>query len=263
MAKIQKVNPVLIEENFEEEETVYKMLAGYTDEDGVIHKDFTLREINGKDEEALHSSNKKANGAAIVSLLLERCVTSIGNFTRKDVGTEKWREIIKSLYVGDQDYMLLKLREVSVGSEFEIKHECPECGAELITYVAVDELEIEPFKGEYFTKFTLPKGFRDKNGELHREGTIRPATGLDREILTPVAKKNVAVGTSMMLTRLCTFDGDIPITQDTMAELTIKDRNYLQELMKENLFGVNTEIEIHCDECGDIFKATFNPQNFI
>ena len=262
MAKIQKVNPV-VEKDFEEEEIVYKMLAGYKDKDGVIHTDFTLREMNGKDEEALFSSSNKANGAKIVSLLLERCVTSIGNITRKEVGTEKWREIIKSLYVGDQDYMILKLREISVGKEIEVKHACPNCEAELITYISIDELDIEPFKGDYYVKFTLPKGFRDKDGELHKEGTIRLATGLDREILTPVAKKNVAIGTSMMLTRLCTFDGDIPITQDTMAELTIKDRNYLQEIMKENLFGVNTEIELQCEECGDIFKATFNPQNFI
>ena len=261
MAKIQKVAPI-VEEPFEDE-VVYQMLAGYTDSDGVTHKDFTLREINGKDEEALQSSSSRANGAKVVSLLLERCITSIGNITRKEVGTEKWREIIKSLYIGDQDYMLLKLREASLGDEFEVKHECPHCKADLTTYVTIDELEIEPFKGDAYTKFTLPKGFRDKNGDLHKNGTIRPATGLDREILTPVAKKNVAVGTSMMLTRLCTFDGDVPITQDTMAELSIKDRNYLQGVMKDNLFGINTEIEITCDECGDIFRATFNPQNFI
>ena len=34
----------------EEESQVFEMLAGYKDKDGVTHKEFTLREITGKDE---------------------------------------------------------------------------------------------------------------------------------------------------------------------------------------------------------------------
>ena len=53
----------------DEESTVYTMLAGYKDSDGVTHKEFTLREITGKDEEAIHKSDVKNNGSKIVSTL--------------------------------------------------------------------------------------------------------------------------------------------------------------------------------------------------
>lgn len=246
-----------------EDEKVYKMLAGYIDDEGIKHETFTLRELNGKDEEAIYSSTHKQNGAKITSLILERCVTSIGNITRKEVGLEKWREIIHSLYVGDQDYMFIKLREMSIGEEFEVKHKCPACGTDLTTYISIEELEIEPFKGEYTHPFELPRGYKDRDGELHTKGTMRLATALDREILNPVAKKNIAKGTSMMLTRLCEFDSGITVTQDMMGSLTVRDRNYLQKIMNENMFGVNTETNIDCTECGESFKATLNPTNFI
>ena len=85
----------------------------------------------------------KQNGSKLVSTLLERCVLSIGSLTRKDVGTEEWRDIIRGLYVGDQDYMLIKLRELSMGGELEVNHTCPNCKENLKTYLDVSELETD------------------------------------------------------------------------------------------------------------------------
>lgn len=250
----------------DDETVVFEMLAGYKDSDGVTHKEFTLREITGKDEEAIHKSDVKNNGAKVISTLLTRCVTSIGTLTPKSVGGRaNWEQIIKSLYVGDQDYIMIQLRKLSIGEEIEVNHVCPnkECKAKLHTTLNVDELEVIPFSGERVLEFELPRGYKDKKGVVHKTGTMRLPTGLDREVLTPLAKTNLAKAETVMLTRLCKFDDGAYVDDDVMSSLSIRDREYLQKLLQEHYFGVRLETEVVCDSCGESFVGTFNASNFI
>ncbi len=248
--------------NEEGETEPLEMLAGYEDENGVLHKTFTLREMTGRDEEAISRPEIMQNSGKVISILLERCVTSIGTLTRKEVGGEKWKEIIRSLYVGDQDYMLLKLRAMSIGGEIEVTHTCPVCKESLKTFLDLSELEIIPFKGERVIPFELYRGYTDKKGEIHKTGVIRLPNGLDREIMIPLAKKNIAQANTLMLTRLCKFD-DFPVTEDVMRDLTVKDREYLQNLLNDNLFGVDLEVNVTCTNCGEEFKGRLDSLNFI
>ena len=249
----------------EDDSPVFEMLAGYKDKDGVTHKEFTLREMTGKDEEAIHKSDVKNNGSKVVTVLLSRCVTSIGTLTPKSVGKQKWEDIIRSLYVGDQDYMLLQLRKISIGEEVELNHVCPnkECKAKLHTTLTLDELEVTPFQGEREIEFELPRGYKDKKGVKHTTGTMRLPTGLDREVLTPLAKTNLAKAETVMLTRLCKFDDGAYVDDDVMSSLSIRDREYLQKLLQKHHFGVKLETEVTCDSCGETFIGSFNASNFI
>ena len=252
-----------IEVNEDGESERFNLLAGYIDKEGNLHTTFTLLEMTGRDEEAISKSDVKQNGAKLIAILLERCVLSIGTLTRKSVGGEEWKEIIKKLLVGDQDYMLIKLRELSMGGEIEVTHTCPYCKESLKTMLDVSELETVPFKGQREIPFSLPKGYRDRKGVLHRDGTLRLPTGQDREILTPLARKNVAQASTLMLTRLCKFEEGLPVTEDVMRDLTVRDREYLQKLLHENLFGINLEIDVTCTSCGEEFKGNLNATNFI
>lgn len=252
-----------IEVNEDGETERFNMLAGYIDKDGNLHNTFTLREMTGRDEEAISKSELKQNGAKLIATLLERCVLSIGTLTRKSVGIEEWKDVIRGLLVGDQDYMLIKLRELSMGGEIDVTHTCPYCKESLKTLLDVSELETIPFKGQRVVPFSLPKGYRDKKGVLHKEGTLRLPTGQDREILTPIARKNVAQASTLMLTRLCKFEDGLYVTEDVMRDLTVRDREYLQKVLQENLFGINLEIDVTCTACGEDFKGNLNTTNFI
>lgn len=250
----------------DEESPVFTMLAGYKDPDGVTHKEFTLREMTGKDEEAIHKADVKGNASKIVTILLTRCVTSIGTLTPKSVGgRQKWEEIIKSLYVGDQDYMFVQLRKLSIGEDIEVNHVCPnrECKAKLHTVLSVDELEIIPFHDVRQIEFSLPRGHKDRKGVVHKDGTMRLPTGLDREVLTPLAKSNLAKAETVMLTRLCKFNDGAYVDDDVMSSLSIRDREYLQKLLREHLFGLKLETEVTCDCCGETFVGSLNASNFI
>lgn len=238
------------------------LLAGYVDKDGTLHSTFTYREMTGKDEEAINKADVRANGGKLANVLVERCVSEIGGITKKDVGTVEWGRIIRSMFGGDIDYMAFKIRELSKGNEIEFIHRCPYCGAKLTTIVETNELKVEDFKGAYEIPFTLPRGYRDKKGEIHKEGVMRLTTGLDREVIFPMLKKNTTTGITMLLTRVLTFNDKALITTDSIADMSVRDRDYLENLIKENAFGVDNKFDATCSECGEVIEGAMGQSNF-
>jgi len=257
------VNEDYIMEN--EESEVHNLLAGYKDEEGVIHTEFEIREMTGVEEEVISKPEIKSNGGKVINTLLERCCTRIGSYTRKEVGNIKWKNIIQNLISGDQDYILLQIRKQSIGEELELTHQCPnpECKAKLETKVALDELEIVHFKGDYEIHFELPKGYKDRQGNIHRSGVLHLPKGLDREILDPMARKNLGQANTLMLTRCIKSLGTIQVTNEIMRKLSIKDRDYLFTLLKDNMCGVQPKVKVECVSCLTEFEGSLNATNFI
>lgn len=258
MAIKKKINNEQLGETFD-------FVRGYTDKEGTLHSDFELREMNGSDEEAISKAEIKSNGAKIARTLLERCCIRIGSLYKDEIKPQAWREIIQELSVGDQDIMLLRLREISLGEEIETQYECPDrnCKAKIDTIITVDELEIIPYGGQDLIEFELPKGIKDKDGNLIKTGKLRLPNGLDREVLDGVIRKNQGLANTMMLTRCIVELDGAKVHDDFVRNLSMKDRNYLNEVIKENSYGVNTTVEVTCPNCGETFKASLNAVNFI
>jgi hypothetical protein len=87
------------------------------------------------------------------------------------------------------------------------------------------------FKTE--VEFTLPKGYRDSAGVLHRRGVMRLATAGD-EILAqgdPRVQRNEAYFGVIVLTRVITQLGDLQaVDTRTVENLYTADFNHLQNL---------------------------------
>jgi hypothetical protein len=81
--------------------------------------------------------------------------------------------------------------------------------------------------------FTLPKGYLDSDGVLHREGVMRLATAAD-EILPlkdPRVQQNPAYLTVIVLARVVLRLGSVPDVNTKVVEgLFASDLNYLQNL---------------------------------
>ena len=238
------------------------LLAGYVDKDGVLHTTFTYREMNGKDEEAISKADVRQNGAKMVNVLVERCVTQIGTLTKKECGA-KWGTVVRELLGGDLDYMAFKIRELSKGKEVEFIHKCPNCGTKLTTIVSTDEFQIKPYMGQSAIDFSLVRGYKDGRGELHKDGIIRLPNGFDREIVTPLFKKNPSTAMTMMLTRLMAFNDGALVTQNLVNEMTLRDREILEKIIKGNTFGIDTNIEIVCSSCGQDISGEVGQSNFL
>ncbi|MBD3922436.1 phage tail assembly protein [Paenibacillus sp. PR3] len=112
------------------------------------------------------------------------------------------------------------------------------------------------FMTEY--EFTLPRGYVDKHGNLHKHGTMRLATAAD-EILPlrdPRVQQNAAYLTIILLSRVITKLGDLPVINPGVIEgLFSSDLAYLQQLYARINEGEGSDIDAECPQCEHRFKA--------
>jgi hypothetical protein len=111
-------------------------------------------------------------------------------------------------------------------------------------------------KTEY--AFTLPRGFVDAHGAVHRDGTMRLATARDEiEPLRDAAvRQNEAYLTVLLLARVVTRIGDVTdVTPDMIERLYAADFDHLQRLYER--LNTNGEVvgSITCPECAHEFEV--------
>jgi len=90
------------------------------------------------------------------------------------------------------------------------------------------------FQVEY--PFTLPTGYLDRDGMLHKDGMMRRATAADEIIplRDPRVQSNPAYLVIILLSRVITSLGDVAmITPQVIEELFVGDLNYLQAFYKQ------------------------------
>jgi hypothetical protein len=106
--------------------------------------------------------------------------------------------------------------------------------------------------------FTLPKGYVDAAGKVHREGTMRLATARDEiEPLREVeVRQNQAYLAVLLLARTITRIGDVrEITPDLVEGLYAADFDHLQRLYER----INSDGEavgvVSCPACAQEFEV--------
>src|SRR5574340_529776 len=105
-------------------------------------------------------------------------------------------------------------------------------------------------------EFTLPHGYIDAQGNLHRHGTMRLARAMDE--IEPLqdarVRANHAYLSILLLSRVITHLGDIhPVNAATMEALFSADMTYLQNLyIQVNDVGTSI-VETQCPACGTRF----------
>jgi hypothetical protein len=105
-------------------------------------------------------------------------------------------------------------------------------------------------------EFTLPKGYVDNSGNLHKQGNMRLATAAD-EILPlkdPRVKSNQAYLLIILLSRVITRLGNLPeINTRTVEGLFSADLAFLQNFYRQiNEDGQNM-VQTICPDCNKKF----------
>ena len=107
-------------------------------------------------------------------------------------------------------------------------------------------------------EFTLPCGFVDEAGTLHRDGVIRLSTALDEleALKDPRVKANDSYLSVVLLSRVIVRLGAIPgLAPEHVERLFSADFAYLQELfVRLNDAGAGVA-ETQCPECGTRFPV--------
>ena len=112
------------------------------------------------------------------------------------------------------------------------------------------------FQTEY--EFTLPLGFADDEGSLHRQGVMRLATAAD-EILPlkdPRVQSNEAYLIVILLSRVVTRLGSLAAINPKVIEgLYAADLAYLQEFYNRINRSGNANVDAVCPKCANAFSV--------
>lgn len=114
------------------------------------------------------------------------------------------------------------------------------------------------FKTEF--EFTLPKGYLDKDGNLHKTGSMRLANAGDEVLPLKDSRvqQNPGYLTIILLARVITQLGTIHVDTHVIESLYIVDLSYLQDFYQK----INDmEIPVYnctCPSCGKMVEVPVN-----
>ena len=106
-------------------------------------------------------------------------------------------------------------------------------------------------------EFNLPKGFIDKDGNLHRDGIMRLANAKDEiaPLQDPRVQRNNAYHVIILLSRVITKLGDLKdINPNVIENLFSADLAYLQDFYQRINSNGNSKAKILCPECETEFE---------
>lgn len=110
------------------------------------------------------------------------------------------------------------------------------------------------FQTEY--EFTLPKGYVDEAGNLHRSGKMRLATAADElaPLKDPRVQQNPGYLTIMLLSRVVIKLGDLDqVTPSVIERLFTADLTFLQNMYQTINESEDSVINVTCPHCGQRF----------
>ncbi len=111
-------------------------------------------------------------------------------------------------------------------------------------------------------KFTLPRGYVDADGTLHRDGVMRLATAIDEitPLRDPRVRTNQAYLTIVLLARVVTKLGTLPDVNSGVIEgLFSADLAFLQDFYQRINEPGASKLSVTCPQCGHTFEVDVLP----
>jgi len=111
-------------------------------------------------------------------------------------------------------------------------------------------------------EFTLPKGYVDESGRLHRNGRMRLATAYDEleSMEHPAVREKPTYLPVLLLARVVTRLGDIsPVTPKVIARLFTSDLAYLQDMYLRLNGSEIIMVGVICPHCQNQFQLQVAP----
>jgi hypothetical protein len=107
-------------------------------------------------------------------------------------------------------------------------------------------------------RFSLPHGYVDAEGNLHREGVMRMASAMDEiaPLKDPRVRSNPGYLVIILLSRVITKLGDLEsINPKVMEGLFAGDLGYLQDLYRRINDSGDNRLAVTCPHCQEQFEV--------
>lgn len=213
-----------------------------------IPEDITIRAITTAEEKMIFGSTSSNS----IERMMKACIVEPKNID------------FKELLPFDEEYIMLKLRAHTYGSEYKIGTVCPHCGEQQEAVMNLDELPVEYLKDDFVEPFTitLPKCGNTLEVRLLRNKDYEAARNQAKKIAKKVRgnAKELAY-TIRMAKHIVKIDGeevDEGKAQQFCEGLLGYDAAYFWAMLDEAVqCGVDSEIEHTCQNCGEDYSVEF------
>ena len=233
--------------------------GGYLDEQGTRHQYVELTPLNGRVEALVASSPR---GPALVTQLLSHCIQCIGAVAPSTA-------IIGQLLVADRQYLLLKLRQATLGSQTFMTLSCPQpsCGHKMDVDFMIDDVPVAipaAIKPCYSMELSLAAAFVDANSETQRTIVFRLPNGTDQEVLAPLLAESRDEEAATLLLQRCIqrLGPQQEPDQEQISRLSALARWEIEQAIEATAPRVELMMEGECPECAYPFAAPFDLETF-
>lgn len=223
--------------------STFDLPGGLINAAGDVCRHVRLRELTGADEEVLFA--RQVSGSARVTQFLTRAIDAVEGW-----GAPVTDAQVAAMHLGDRDYLLLRLRQQSLGDAVHQVMRCPACSARVDVDFNISELPVRRLSDAQaqwrvtFNDITL---------------TLRLPTGADLQAIEDLALTNPAAANTRLFARLtqAVNNGPAP-TEDEVRAWPLPLRAALSQWISEHAPGPDLFLDLTCPECAGDMSYTFD-----
>ncbi len=235
--------------------------GGYVDNDATAHREVELTPLTGREEELL-AEYRSREVASLITTVLQRCIRRIGTISPVS------QEMIRSLLIADRQYLLLKLRELTLGDTIRASIFCPwpDCGKKIMVSFSIDDIPLIELVNQgptYKMELSAEAAFVADSAETHREIVFRLPNGGDQEELASIVVQDEIRAQALLLQRCIHSIGLLQdLDEKTIGRLSPLARREIEQQMEAVAPKVELTMESTCPECDREYAVPFDVQNF-
>jgi len=226
----------------------------------------TIRSMQVREERYLTDRQMLKSGDAF-DRLLKACweeTLDPGPYDFGEKGVIDWGKVL----VGDRFFVLLRIRAESYGEDFAFDVRCERCEEKVPWEFQLSDLVVKELSKESRERFVAGNRFDVEIPGAGRRAVFRLLTGADERRIAQLSKARRQAPFSTMLDfRLVEIEGveDVKARRAFFEGLSLGAIPELLSAFDEVDCGVDTDIEVECQECGEIQTVTlpFGPTFFI
>ncbi|WP_119730206.1 DUF6760 family protein [Thermomonospora amylolytica] len=238
--------------------TVVHLPGGLHDAEGRRHREAELMPLRGREEELLAGASRGT--AELVTAVLAGRLRRIGSIAPVTEGTAR------DLTVGDRQFLLLKLREITFGPDVAAVVSCPwpACGKKMDAGFRIPDVPVRSGgDGPLFDLELSREAAPVDGGRAHRRVRFRLPTGGDQEALAGLVDGDPAGALRALLERCVVAIGPARPPEAGWSEtLSPRARAEIERAMAAVAPGPELTMDARCPECGRTFTLPFEVADF-